>query len=252
MTNKSPQTDITLHVPCGTESLYQAATGWKDYQIIEEEYLTGGMCGAQGSNVTWALTCDGTLTIQGTGAMADYTDTDAPWYSHSSDITSVIIGEGITTIGNYAFYQFNSLSSVTVPSTLTSIGSHAFHNCGVLLSIAIPDGVATIGEEAFMFCSNLTSITIPNSVTTLGNHVFRFCNNISNIYVSWETEIPAWHNLTSKSPQSSITLHVPCSAIDLYNSASGWKNYTMVGDEVFTITVTTDDASMGSVAITVP
>ena len=184
--------------------------------------------------------------------MADYTDTDAPWYSHSSDITSVIIGEGITTIGNYAFYQFNSLSSVTVPSTLTSIGSHAFHNCGVLLSIAIPDGVATIGEEAFMFCSNLTSITIPNSVTTLGNHVFRFCNNISNIYVSWETEVPAWHNLTSKSPQSGITLHVPCSAIDLYNSASGWKNYTMVGDEVFTITVTTDDASMGSVAITVP
>lgn len=250
-TTTSPQSDITLHVPCGTESLYQAATGWKNYQIIED-YLNGGMCGAQGSNVTWALTCDGTLTIQGTGAMADYTDTDAPWYSHSSDITSVIIGEGITTIGNYAFYQFNSLSSVTVPSTLTSIGSHAFHNCGVLLSITIPDGVATIGDEAFMFCSNLTSITIPNSVTTLGNNVFRFCNNISNIYVSWETEVPAWHNLTSKSPQSGITLHVPCSAIDLYNSASGWKNYTMVGDEVFTITVTTNDASMGSVAITVP
>ena len=220
---------IRLHVPCGYKALYEGTSGWNKYQIVDD-HLTGGICGAQGSNLTWMLSCDGTLTISGTGAMADYTDTDAPWYSHSSDITSVIIGEGITTIGNYAFYQFNSLSSVTVPSTLTSIGSHAFHNCGVLLSITIPDGVATIGEEAFQFCSNLTSITIPNSVTTLGSNVFRFCNNISNIYVSWTENIPAWNNMTNKSPQSDITLHVPCGKTAIYQAASGWKNYTITDD----------------------
>ncbi|MBR7155112.1 MAG: leucine-rich repeat protein, partial [Paludibacteraceae bacterium] len=77
---------------------------------VHNYYTWSGTCG---DNLTWELT-DGVLTISGTGAMSNYTSSSSPWYSYRSSITSVVIEEGVTNIGNYAFYNCTGLTSVTI------------------------------------------------------------------------------------------------------------------------------------------
>ena len=134
--------------------------------------------GKCGDNLTWTLDGDGTLTISGTGKMWDYSyDSNAPWYS----IKCVIISDGVTNIGNYAFYYCSSLTSVTIPDSVTSIGEWAFYNCSSLKSVTIPDSVTSIGYSAFCDCSSLTSVTIGNSVTSIGTYAFRDCTGLTEI-----------------------------------------------------------------------
>jgi len=92
-----------------------------------------------------------------------------------SKFTELIIGDGVTTIGHYAFSGCSSLTSVTIPDSVTSIGESAFRNCTSLTSVTIPDSVTSIGEEAFSGCSSLTSVTIPDSVTSIGDGAFSGC-----------------------------------------------------------------------------
>ena len=110
-------------------------------------------------NLSWGIS-DGTLTISGTGAMPDYGYSigDSPWRSNSY-IKSVIVLEGVTSIGSYAFDNCSSLASITIPNSVTSIEYAAFSNCG-LTSITIPDGVTWIGEHIFSNCRDLTSIEV--------------------------------------------------------------------------------------------
>ena len=221
---------IRLHVPCGYKALYEATTGWNNYQIIDD-HLMGGMCGAQGSNVTWALSCNGVLTIRGLGAMKDYTHTNnLPWVSHRDVITTIIIEEGVTTIGDRAFGYSTNATSVTIPSSVTSIGDYAF-----------------IG------CSSLQEITIPNTINALGINMLYACSSLTDIYASWILEIPTWpSNFTNNSPQSSVTLHVPCEVLENYKEANGWKDYTIEGEGTNTVTVLSADPEMGDVMITIP
>ena len=116
--------------------------------------LTGGTTG----NCKWSF-ADGTLTISGSGKMEEYSSYEvAPWYSDRSTITSVVIGNGVTNIGSFAFYDCNSLISVIIPSTVTTIGAGAFIACTSLPSISIPSSVTTIGSYAFGSCSFLTTV----------------------------------------------------------------------------------------------
>ena len=89
--------------------------------------------------------------------------------------SKVIIGESVTSIGEWAFDECTSLTSVIIGNGVTSIGDAAFYNCTSLTSITIPDSVTSIGERAFYNCRSLTSITIPESVTSIGNWAFTDC-----------------------------------------------------------------------------
>ncbi len=145
---------------------------------------SSGNCGDSGSNVTWSLDDNGTLTISGSGKIEDYrSDIDQPWYSNRSDITSVIIEPGVTSIGLQAFYYCSNLTSITIPSGLTSIGEMAFFYCSALTSVTIPNSVISIGNFAFGSCTGLKSITIPSSVTSIENNVFQDCTGLTNITV---------------------------------------------------------------------
>ena len=145
---------------------------------------SSGNCGDSGSNVTWSLDDNGTLTISGSGKIEDYrSDIDQPWYSNRSDITSVVIEPGVTSIGSLAFYKCSNLTSITIPSGLTSIGEMAFFNCSALTSVTIPNGVISIGNFAFGSCTGLKSITIPSSVTSIENNIFQDCTGLTNITV---------------------------------------------------------------------
>ncbi len=87
--------------------------------------------GTCGYNLTWTLNeSTGTLTIEGSGAMKDYSSSSyAPWYTYRQMILSVVIGDGVTNIGNYAFYVCSGLTSITIPNSVTSIGVGAFYYC---------------------------------------------------------------------------------------------------------------------------
>ncbi len=134
---------------------------------------------------TWTL--DGTvLTISGNGEMESYPYSgSAPW---GTSLTSVVIENGITSIGGSAFSSCQNLTSVTIPNSVTSIGIRAFVYCTSLASINIPDSVINIGYEAFDGCSSLTNINIPDSVTRIGDYAFfytAYYNNSNN----WQNNV---------------------------------------------------------------
>ena len=148
--------------------------------------VDSGTCGAAGSNLRWKLSDAGVLTISGTGAMEDYDwwPNQAPWIYYTYPIKSVIISDGVTSIGAYAFYGCSSLTSMVIPEGVTSIGSSAFDGCTALTSVVIPEGVTSIGSAAFSGCAALESVVIPEGVTSIGYGAFSACTALEKIEVS--------------------------------------------------------------------
>jgi hypothetical protein len=170
----------TLHVPVGATETF-SGKGWTNsvFKSISEDIFSG-TCG---EGVSWALVGH-TLTISGTGNMANYTySTKAPWNAYISSITSVVIESGVTGIGDYAFEGCSNLTSVSIPGSVTSIGEYAFYGCSGLTSVSIPEGVTSIGEYAFMDCSGLTSVSIPGSVTSIGDGGFYGCSGLTSVSI---------------------------------------------------------------------
>ena len=101
--------------------------------------------------LTWSIS-DSTLTISGTGAMPDYYATGTPWYDYRQTIKNVVISDGVTSIGNSAFFGFRSLTSVSIPNSVTRLEGGAFSDCSALTQITIPNSVTSIGANAFHSC----------------------------------------------------------------------------------------------------
>ena len=187
-----------------------------------------GTCGA---NLTWTLDSDGTLTISGTGAMKNYypsnNDTTAPWGENCSLIKSVVISDGVTSIGSGAFYKCSSLTSVTIPDGVTSIGSGAFENCSSLTSVTIGNSVTSIGNYAFENCSSLTSVTIPDSVTSIEDSVFSGCSNLTSVTIP--DSVTSIGNSAFSGCSSLESVTIPDSVTSIGNSAfSGCSSLTSV------------------------
>ena len=105
-------------------------------------------------------------------------------FEDCESLTSIIIPSGVTNIGKYAFSSCSSLTSITLPESMTSIGERAFMFCKALTSITIPEGVKRIEENVFYYCESLTSVTIPNSVEKIDRNPFYTCHQLSDIRVS--------------------------------------------------------------------
>ena len=104
-------------------------------------------------------------------------------FSGCSDLTSVTIGNSVTSIGDGAFSGCSGLTSITIPNSVTTIGSEAFYGCSGLTSVTIPNSVTTIGSSAFSSCYSVTSVVIPNSVTTIGDNTFRDCSKLTSVII---------------------------------------------------------------------
>lgn len=152
----------------------------------DSDIVASGYCGGEGdgTNLEWVLTEDGTLTISGEGKMKDYdfskgSDyylTTAPWGEHKNSLTSLVIGNGVTTIGKNAFSNCSRFTgNLVIPDGVTTIGGGAFFNCfGFDGSLTIGNSVTSIGNSAFYFCSGFNgNLIIPNSVISIGNSSFR-------------------------------------------------------------------------------
>ena len=104
---------------------------------------------SQAEGLSWSIN-NNVLSITGNGTMPDYTSvTSQPWFKYNSTINSVIIAEGITSIGDYAFATFGNLSSIAIPTTVESIGARAFFNCNNLVQISLSDHITNISDSAF-------------------------------------------------------------------------------------------------------
>ncbi len=144
--------------------------------------------GTCGDNLTWSYDGAGMLTISGTGDMYNWTShSDVPWYfgNVGFSITSVKINNGVTSIGDRAFYDCTALTSVTLPNSLKSIGSYAFRYCQNLETVKIPDSVTYIGDYAFVSCQSLVSVTIPSGVTSIGAGTFSNCVELKSVTIPY-------------------------------------------------------------------
>ena len=170
--------NTTLYYPTSGKQSYNDK-GWFDYF---SNLIGLGKCG---DNLYWYVDENNTLTIYGTGAMYDYNNSNnniAPWRNMGTPPTSLVLEEGITHIGNYAFYYCSGFTGdLTIPNSVTSIGKYAFYKCsGFDGSLTIGNSVTTIGNYAFGNCSGFKgSLTIPNSVTTIGNYAFGNCSGFT-------------------------------------------------------------------------
>ena len=139
-----------------------------------------GLCGG---NLVWIYDGEGTLTISGNGSMGNYSATDIPWYNYHASIKTIVLGSGVTNLGNYAFYNCDNLTDIIIPDGVTRIGNSAFSFCEKLANITIGKGVKIIGSNAFSNCTSLTSITIPNNITSVGSYAFSNCYNLIGITI---------------------------------------------------------------------
>ena len=167
---------ISIHVPEEAVKKYQSAKYWKELANIRA--IVEGTCG---DNLTWRILNGNELIIEGTGAMDDFNSYSAPWYNYRNLIQDITLPEGVTSIGEYAFYECSSLTAITIPEGVTWIGNSAFYGCSSLTAITIPESVTSIGEWAFEGCSSLTTITIPEGVTSIGWGAFYGCSSLTSI-----------------------------------------------------------------------
>ncbi|MBR6801562.1 MAG: leucine-rich repeat protein [Eubacteriaceae bacterium] len=157
-------------------------------------YAESGNCG---ENITWTFQ-DGVLTLSGSGEMydyyANYSDgrTKNPWdnIQIKAYLTEIVVGEGITGVGDYAFYSLSNVTKISLPSTLEKIGEFAFCGMKLLEEIVIPDSVTVIGKGSFRQCENLREIYIPAGVEKLYfgemiwdnlEHMFYLCRSLEKI-----------------------------------------------------------------------
>lgn len=145
----------------------------------EDEKPTIIDSGIEGT-LTWTLDNQGLLSIIGNSAIPDYTASVRPsWEKHANEVYTVMIGDGITGIGDYAFYQYGYLIDAYIPSSITTIGDAAFSKSS-LVAVSIPSNVE-IGKYAFSESTSLNSVTISEGVETIGDYAFSGCTGLKNV-----------------------------------------------------------------------
>ena len=163
-------------------------------------------------------------------------DLQNPCFRSNTTLTSVTIGNSVTTIGEEAFYGCTGLTSVTIGNSVTTIGEEAFYGCTCLTSVTIPNSVTTIGDDAFHYCTGLTSVTIPNSVTTIGSRAFDSCSSLTSVTIGnnvttiGSSAFEDCRGLTSVTIPNSVTTI----GYRAFDSCSGLTSVT-IGNSVTTI-----------------
>ena len=139
-----------------------------------------GTCGA---DLSWTLD-GGILTISGTGDMADFAEPNmAPWYSCRGEIVRLSLPEGLTSIGDLAFYDCEGLKTVTLPDSVTRVGEYAFAECAGLAILELGSGVQAVEESAFSDCYALRALDLPASLQSIGMKGFYRCESITALTI---------------------------------------------------------------------
>lgn len=169
---------VVLNVAYNSYAKQYAINNNLRYTERDREITAGGSCG---SSASWVLYSDGTLSIQGTGALSNPSSAGAvAWAAYRESIRSVDIAAGITTLPDFAFYRCSSLTEVRFAdgSQVATIGGSAFSGCTNLRSLTLPGCVKTAYGNAFRDCTNLRALVLPDSLTYMSGNVLRGCNQV--------------------------------------------------------------------------
>ena len=132
-----------------------------------------------------------TLTISGEGSLPDFkgdSEDGGPWIHFKSQIENLVIQEGVTKIGNYAFAYLKNLVNVTLPKSLTSIAYGSFEYCSSLKQVTIPNSVEVIGINAFLECEGMTSLTLSDGLKKIEEHAFKGCKKLTAVTIPAQVE----------------------------------------------------------------
>ena len=134
--------------------------------------------------INWSLNSDGLLRIFGEGNMVGLSENSQDaWRAYSASIKKVEVENGVTSIGNYAFYACNEITDIFIASDVSNIGEYAFSDCSNLKSLTMPSNVMSIGSGAFQNCTSLVSLTIPAEIATINSYTFYGCNNMKHMSI---------------------------------------------------------------------
>ncbi len=205
---------------------------------------SNGNCG---SNATWSYNSNTkTLLIAGSGVIKNYNRiynpnfstangsgyyTTTPWWPYHNEIEHLIIGEGITTVGEWCFYDNNGIKSVSLPSTLTTIKNRAFH-CfsGNFGEIVFPESLQVIGEYAFDG-SDITRLVVPGSLKNISFGAFHYCDLMEEVIIKDGCTAIGQYAFNNCLSLSDITIPNSVSTIGLYafcrlDPCDGWYAYS--------------------------
>lgn len=186
-------------------------------------------------------------TGEGTGAMTDYTMRQSPFYTTTAirnNCLQIVVGEGVTRVGNYSMFFLGAVGSVQLPSTLRSIGDYAFASMNALTAVDLPEGLeaigmqafgndrlltgvdlpstlTVIGAKAFMGCSALTHVEIPSGVKTVSDSAFSGCTGVTSVIINEGVEVIGASAFTSLLITS---LHIPASVTSISHDSFGGCN----------------------------
>lgn len=150
--------------------------------VSAAEVVDQGTCG---DNLSWVLDDEGTLTISGTGEIQDCYEVvsenegriiGGPW--SFDKVTKVVINDGVTNIGKYAFYSLENLESISIPDSVTNIDDGALSGCLQIRSISIPASVTHIGDSALSCCKRLTNLELNEGLISIDSYAFGECVNL--------------------------------------------------------------------------
>lgn len=263
----TPSKSTLFYMIDGNEISGNSFTISKDNQAFDAGAVT---ITAGDTSITYHYggTNNNTLYIDGNSNMVTH-----PWTSEAnySSITSVVIGNGVTSICGNAFKQCPNLTSASIASTVTSIDNQAFSECGKLetvtftdadnshltiirpnafanceklSSITIPEGVGEIGEFAFVCCSALVSATLPSTLSTMGLHVFRDCTSLASVFCLASTPPTGGSNMFN-SNASGRKIYVPAGSVGDYKTATYWSSYAndILGIQSLTLNENTSNST---------
>jgi uncharacterized repeat protein (TIGR02543 family) len=246
--------DVTISGTCGHVSLHTGLTG---------------------SEVTWRLThSEGSagydlLTISSSianGRIADYEERESPWYAYREQIKTIVIGDGISTIGRkafkdctgvnsvsfgnsvntiefYAFSNCTSLTSVILPPSVRFISNFAFSNCTSLTSVTLNDGLQEIWSYAFSDCTSLTSVTIPASVKSIGGGAFQDCYGLQSVTI-FAPELDEYGGDAFDDNADGRKIYVFSDCVETYKSK--WSKYANAIEAIPALAVRDAGGELGS------
>ena len=231
--------------------LFLAALCLAIVQAWGQTTLASGTCGAEGdgTHITWTLTSDSTLTLSGTGAVADFTHNTQPWQTYLATIRTAVVGEGVTGIGDWFLCWCNNLTSVTLPEGLESVGDNFLGWCSGLTSLTLPGGLTSVGDNFLIHCMGLTSLTLPDGLTSVGNYFLYECKGLTSVTLPdglesagslflygctglQELTVPVatppalGSNGAFNGVNNTIPVYVPAGSEAAYKTAAGWSYFT--------------------------
>ena len=195
------------------------------FELVVETEDRPEDCGVDGGNLTWDFDEEtGTLTITGSGEMADYWDRypwnlyPCPWSELRESIRRIVLPDGLTAIGHGAFQACTALTELSLPDTLESIGDAAFASYSALQELTLPDAVETVGDSAFSACDSQQMVRFGKGIHWIGFKAFLNCPALRSVEMPEKLETSS-----SYPPQIVGRAFENCPSLERVTLSEGWK-----------------------------